>query len=254
VTDFGRQDRYRRTCPVPPTYQHRPRARSRATPARTAIRSPDSNARLGSRSSQEPGTGPTSALPAPRPPGGGSPQRAARVPSARGSPAIAKSLQSKLEIGDLGAGGRNRRPMSGQQTPICQRYSRARVRISAALRVRGKPADNPRVTPTELSRKTGPTDLAAKAGGRRHRLRPSARRIDPGLAPNRQAEEAAPGMFPPDPVLAPEARRGGPRQGRAYDGPKVDLRLSGVLPCSQVCAGKLQIAQEVSTMRRTRRV
>ncbi len=36
-------------------------------------------------------------------------------------------------------------------------------------------------------------------------------------------------MVPPDPVLAPEARRGGPSQGqgRAYDAPKVDLRLIG---------------------------
>ena len=56
-------------------------------------------------------------------------------------------------------------------------------------------------------------------------------------------------MFPPDPVLAPEARRGDPSQGRAYDAPKMDLRLEWGLPCSQACAGKLQVAQEVSTMR-----
>jgi hypothetical protein len=35
-------------------------------------------------------------------------------------------------------------------------------------------------------------------------------------------------MFPQIGVLAPEARRGGrPSQGRAYDTPKADLRLSG---------------------------
>jgi hypothetical protein len=57
-------------------------------------------------------------------------------------------------------------------------------------------------------------------------------------------------MFPPDPVLAPEARRGGPSQGRAYDAPKVDLRLSGFSLARRHEPEKLQIAQEVSTMRR----
>jgi hypothetical protein len=55
-------------------------------------------------------------------------------------------------------------------------------------------------------------------------------------------------MFPPDPVLAPEARRGGPGQGRAYDAAKVDLRLSGGSPLLAGMCRKTAIAQEVSTM------
>jgi hypothetical protein len=64
---------------------------------------------------------------------------------------------------------------------------------------------------SEIGEKVVEQVAARLGGGKGERAHPgdghlvdrSARRIDPGLAPNRQAEVAAPGMFPPDPVLLP---------------------------------------------------